>query len=150
MSKIKAVVHPQSIIHSIITFVDGSSKAQLGPPNMKVPILYALTYPDRLPLEVPRLDWDKAFELTFEPVDYDRFPCVRLALEAVEAGGAAPAVLNAANEIAVQRFLDKEIPYIQISKIIDKCLNQLDSDIKITVESLTEIDKETRKIAQQI
>lgn len=150
MNKIEAVVHPQSIIHSIITFVDGSSKAQLGPPNMKVPILYALTYPQRLPLEVPRLDWKEAFQLTFEPVDYDRFPCIQLALEAVQAGAAAPAVLNAANEIAVQRFLDKEISYIQIPKIIENCLNSIDSGIDLSVESLTEIDNETRKIAQQI
>ncbi|MFH5884403.1 1-deoxy-D-xylulose-5-phosphate reductoisomerase [Halalkalibaculum sp. DA3122] len=150
LNKIEAVVHPQSVIHSIITFVDGSSKAQLGPPNMKVPILYALTYPDRLPLEVPRLNWEKAFELTFEPVDYDRFPCIRLALQALEQGGAAPAILNAANEIAVQRFLDKEIPYIQIPKIIETALKTLESDITISVAALTEIDKTTRNLASKI
>lgn len=150
IDKIEAVVHPQSVIHSIITFVDGSSKAQLGPPNMKVPILYALTYPERLPLEVPRLDWEKAFELTFEPVDYDRFPCIRIALEALEQGGAAPAILNAANEIAVQRFLNEEIPYIQIPKIIETALETLESNIEISVTSLTEIDKKTRNLALKI
>ncbi|MFH5831861.1 1-deoxy-D-xylulose-5-phosphate reductoisomerase [Halalkalibaculum sp. DA384] len=150
LNKIEAVVHPQSVIHSVVTFVDGSSKAQLGPPNMKVPILYALTYPDRLPLEVPRLNWKKAFELTFEPVDYDRFPCIRLALQALEQGGAAPAILNAANEIAVQRFLDKEIPYIQIPKIIETALKTLESDITISVAALTEIDKTTRNLASKI
>ena len=147
LSKIEAVVHPQSIIHSVITFVDGSSKAQLGPPNMKVPILYALTFPDRLPLDVPRLDWEHAFELTFEPVDYERFPCIRLAIESLEAGGASPAVLNAANEIAVQRFLNGEIPYIKISEIIDTCLNAIDTDIEMTVETLNEIDRKTRELA---
>ncbi|MDX1637064.1 MAG: 1-deoxy-D-xylulose-5-phosphate reductoisomerase [Balneolaceae bacterium] len=147
VEKIDAVVHPQSIIHSIITFVDGSSKAQLGPPNMKVPILYALTYPDRLSLEVPRMDWEKAFSLTFEPVDYDRFPCMRLALKALEREGAAPAILNAANEIAVERFLDKEISYIQIPQIIETALDTLDPDIDLTISTLTEIDRETRRIA---
>lgn len=147
LSKIEAVVHPQSVIHSVITFVDGSSKAQLGPPNMKVPILYALTYPDRLPLEVPRLDWEQAFELTFEPVDYERFSCIRLAIESLETGGAAPAVLNAANEIAVQRFLNGEIPYINISNIIETSLNKIDSNIEMTVDSLTEIDRKTREFA---
>ncbi len=150
LSKIDAVVHPQSIVHSIITFVDGSSKAQLGPPDMKVPILYALTYPERLPLEVPRLDWEQAFELTFEPVDYDRFPCIRLALQAIKQGGAAPAILNAANEIAVQRFLEKEIPYIQIPEIIERSLETIDADIDISVASLIEIDKKTRNIAAKI
>ncbi|MDR8392345.1 1-deoxy-D-xylulose-5-phosphate reductoisomerase [Aliifodinibius sp. S!AR15-10] len=150
LSKIDAVVHPQSVIHSIITFVDGSSKAQLGPPNMKVPILYALTYPERLPLEVPRMNWEEAFELSFEPVDYDRFPCIRLALAALEQGGAAPAILNAANEVAVQRFLDKEIPYIKIPKIIETTLETLDSDIELTVTSLTEIDNDTRNLASKI
>lgn len=147
LSKIDAIVHPQSVIHSIVTFVDGSSKAQLGPPDMKVPILYALTYPDRLPLEVPRLNWEKAFELTFEPVDYQKFPCIKLAIESTEAGGAAPAILNAANEIAVQRFLNKEIPYITISKVIESCLDKIDHDIEMSVESLTEIDKNTRELA---
>jgi len=150
LSKIDAVVHPQSVIHSVITFVDGSSKAQLGPPNMKVPILYALTYPDRLPLEVPRIDWGSAFELTFEPVDYVRFPCIRLAIESLEKGAAAPAVLNAANEIAVQRFLNGEIPYIKISEVIETCLNEIDPDIEMTVETLTEIDRTTRAFALTI
>ena len=150
LEKIDAVVHPQSVIHSIITFVDGSSKAQLGPPNMKVPILYALTYPERLPLDVPRLDWEQAFELTFEPVDYERFPCIRLALEAIEMGGAAPTVLNAANEIAVQRFLEREISYIQIPEIIETALGQLDHDIDISVAALSEIDHETRYLAAKI
>lgn len=150
LSRIEAVVHPQSVIHSIITFVDGSSKAQLGPPDMKVPILYALTYPDRLPLDVPRMDWEQAFELTFEPVDYDKFPCIRLAIESIQEGGAAPAVLNAANEIAVQRFLDKEIPYIQISRVIESCLKKIDSNIEMNLSSLKEIDRITRELALTI
>ncbi len=150
LSKIEAVVHPQSVIHSIVTFTDGSSKAQLGPPTMKVPILYALTYPDRIDLDAPRLDWKTAFDLTFEPVDYDRFPCLRLAVEAVEEGGLAPAILNAANEVAVDRFLNEEITYIEIANVIESCLEQLNNSESITLHSLKNIDEETRKLALTI
>lgn len=150
LSKIEAVVHPQSIIHSIVTFVDGSSKAQLGPPTMKVPILYALTYPERVELEVPRLDWKEAFGLNFEPVDHEKFPCMKLALEAMEEGGFAPAILNAANEIAVERFLNEEIPYIGIPKIIEMCLERLYSQSEITVNTLKEMDREARALASTI
>lgn len=147
LTRIEAVVHPQSVIHSVVTFRDGSSKAQLGPPTMKVPILYALTYPERVPLEVPTLDWKESFELTFEPVDKERFPCLRLAVEAAESGGTAPAVLNAANEIAVERFLNEEIPYIRIPQIIETCLERIEPEAALSVESLKEIDKKARDVA---
>ncbi len=150
VSKIEPVIHPQSIIHSIVTFTDGSSKAQLGPPDMKVPIIYALTYPDRLPLETPRMDWSETHELTFEPVDYERFPCVKLAMDSIESGGVAPAVLNAANEVAVQRFLDEEISYIDIPKIVDKSLNNITSRGEVSVDLLKQIDKETRAYASAV
>lgn len=150
LENIEAVVHPQSVIHSIIEFIDGSSKAQLGPPTMKVPILYALTYPDRLSLKVPTLDWNQAFDLTFEPVDYNRFPCMKLAIDAISDGGYKPAVLNAANEIAVQRFLNEEIPYIGISNIIETCLERLDMRDELSVQTLKEIDKQTREFASTI
>lgn len=150
IDKIEPVIHPQSIIHSIVTFRDGSSKAQLGPPDMKVPIIYALSYPDRLELDTPRLNWDERQELSFEPVDYQRFPCVRLAKDSIKAGGTAPAVLNAANEIAVRRFLNREIGYINIPEIVEKSLERFDSGIDITIETLTETDKETREYASQI
>lgn len=150
LHKIEAVVHPQSIIHSIVTFADGSSKAQLGPPTMKVPILYALTYPDRIDLDVPRLDWKKAFDLTFEPVDPVRFPCLRLASEATQAGGFAPAILNAANEVAVQRFLNREIPYIGIPNVIESCLEQLNNSGTVTLNSLKNINKKARELALTI
>ncbi|PAU93985.1 1-deoxy-D-xylulose-5-phosphate reductoisomerase [Aliifodinibius salipaludis] len=147
LDKIEAVVHPQSVIHSVVTFTDGSSKAQMGPPTMKVPILYALTYPERVALDAPRLDWQSAFDLTFEPVDYDRFPCLRLAIEAIEEGGLAPAILNAANEIAVERFLNKEITYIDIPRVIESCLDQLNNSGSVTLESLKNIDQQARKLA---
>ena len=150
LSKIEPVVHPQSIIHSVVTFTDGSSKAQLGPPTMKVPILYALTYPERLELDAPRLDWQSAIDLNFEPVDYERFPCMRLATEAAKEGGLAPAILNAANEIAVDRFLKEEISYIQIPKVIESCLERLNNSGSATLESLKNIDTEARKLAQTI
>ncbi|MEL7834428.1 1-deoxy-D-xylulose-5-phosphate reductoisomerase [Fodinibius sp. Rm-B-1B1-1] len=150
LEKIEPVVHPQSIIHSVITFTDGSSKAQLGPPTMKVPILYALTYPDRITLDAPRLDWQSAFDLNFEPVDYDRFPCLRLAIEAIKEGGLAPAILNAANEVAVARFLKEEITYIEIPKVIESCLEQLNNSESVTLESLKNIDQRARKLALTI
>lgn len=150
VSNIEPVIHPQSIIHSIVTFVDGSSKAQLGPPDMKVPIIYALTFPNRIDLETPRMDWSKMHELTFTPVDYNKFPCLRLAIDSIEQGGAAPAILNAANEVAVNRFLNKEIDYISIPKIINDCLNNIELSSEITISSLIEIDKETREFANQI
>lgn len=150
LSKIEAVVHPQSIVHSVIEFVDGSSKAQLGPPTMKVPILYALTYPDRLSMKMPTLDWKQAFDLNFEPVDYEKFPCIKLAIDAVKEGGVSPAVLNAANEIAVQRFLNEEIPYIGIANIIETCLERLHSQAKLTVQTLKEIDQKARELALTI
>lgn len=147
LSRIEAVVHPQSIIHSVVEFTDGSSKAQLGPPTMKVPILYALTWPDRAAAEAPVLNWKEAFDLTFEPVDTGRFPCMRLALEAAERGGIAPAILNASNEVAVQRFLNEEIPYIRIPGIIETCLDRLDEQVALSPETLKETDHNTRALA---
>lgn len=150
LAKIQPVIHPQSIIHSIVTFIDGSSKAQLGLPDMKVPIIYALSYPARLPLQIPHLDWKDAMSLTFEPVDFSRFPCLQLAMDSIEAGGFAPAVLNAANEIAVERFLNGEIDYIHISKIVETSLEHISSRHTLNSESLKEIDKEARVFASSI
>jgi 1-deoxy-D-xylulose-5-phosphate reductoisomerase len=150
LSKIEAVVHPQSVIHSIVTFVDGSSKAQLGPPTMKVPILYAMTWPGRIKSTAERLDWGEPFDLNFEPVDFIKFPCFKLALDAIEAGGNAPAVLNAANEVAVQRFLEKEISYIQIASVIEKALAKVSEPFEKSAAALKNIDSITRNIALTI
>jgi len=150
VDKIEPVIHPQSIIHSIVTYVDGSSKAQLGPPDMKVPIIYALSYPDRLPLKTPRMDWSKTQTLTFHPVDFLKFPCVKLAMDVIENADLAPAILNAANEVAVERFLNKEISYISIPKIVEKSLEKLTVSTEISVQNLIEIDKETRDFASRI
>ncbi|MBD3615793.1 MAG: 1-deoxy-D-xylulose-5-phosphate reductoisomerase [Gracilimonas sp.] len=150
VEKIEPVIHPQSIIHSMITFIDGSSKAQLGLPDMKVPIIYALGYPERLPLETARIDWNKIQNLTFEPVDFKRFPCVKLAMDSIKLGGYAPAVLNAANEVAVERFLNKEIGYIYIAEVVEKSLAKIESSDSLNIETLKEIDKETRTYAASI
>lgn len=147
---IEPVIHPESIIHSIVEFKDGSSKAQLGPPDMKVPIFYALSYPDRLPLEVPRLNYKKRINLTFEPVDYIKFPCVQIAIEAVKEGGIKPAVMNAANEVAVERFLNEEIRYIDIPVLIEKTLNKFNQRTIASPHTLFEVDIEARKFANTL
>lgn len=150
VGNIEAVVHPQSIIHSMVLFNDGSIKSQMGLPDMKLPIQYALSYPERWPLKNPSLDFRVLQELTFEPVDREKFPCFDLAIEAVKAGGFAPAVLNASNEVAVQRFLNKEISYIQISEIVARSLSHINHSETLSVSALKEVDRETRSFAQTI
>lgn len=150
LSRIEPVIHPQSIIHSMVTFADGSTKAQLGYPDMKVPIQYALTWPVRIPLETPRMDFSNLQELTFQPVDYRRFPCLRLALDALEAGGYAPAVLNAANEIGVQRFLNKDIGYTDIARVVEQSLQKIHSSEELSVATLSEVDRQTRSYTSTI
>ena len=150
MENIEAVIHPQSIIHSMVTFTDGSTKAQLGLPDMKLPILYAITYPERWYFETPRMDWSVQQQLTFHPVDHKRFPCFRLALEAITEGNHAPAVMNAANELAVKRFLNKEIRYDHIARIVEEALQTFQNHRQLSVESLYNTDSETRKFAQNL
>jgi 1-deoxy-D-xylulose-5-phosphate reductoisomerase len=150
IDQIEPIVHPQSIIHSIVEFVDGSSKAQMGPPDMKVPILYALTYPDRIDFPNKTLDYTESFLMEFEPVNFNLFPCIQLAIEAAKEEGLAPAILNAANEIAVERFLNSEIRYIDIPKIIESSLINIQNNKDITPETLFEVDKETREYANAL
>jgi 1-deoxy-D-xylulose-5-phosphate reductoisomerase len=150
LNKVEAVIHPQSIIHSMVIFNDGSAKAQLGIPDMRLPIQYALSYPARWSGEVPRVDWTKAHSWTFRPIDLNLYPCFKLALQAYESGGYYPAVLNAANEIAVSRFLNKEIPYIGISRIVQKSLEKISGSDALSVESITEIDKYSRQFAKTL
>jgi len=120
--QVQVLVHPQSIVHSMVTFADGAIKAQLGVPDMKVPIQYALSHPARWAAPHERLDWAEVGRLDFETPDTDKFPCLRLAFEALEAGGTAPAVLNAANEAAVQLFLDEAISFPDIPRLIEQAL----------------------------
>jgi 1-deoxy-D-xylulose-5-phosphate reductoisomerase len=132
------------------TFVDGSTKAQLGIPDMRVPIQYSLSYPDRWDSDVPRINWDMPQQWSFEPVDIEKFPCFNLARQASEAGGIAPVVLNASNEIAVGRFLNKEIPYIGISKIVAESLDLISSENPVSRDLILDVDHKTREFAKKV
>jgi 1-deoxy-D-xylulose-5-phosphate reductoisomerase len=147
-AKIKVVIHPQSIIHSLVEFRDGSVKAQLGLPDMRLPIQYALTYPQRLATDFPRLDFRKLKDLTFEEPDFDKFRCLKLCYEALESGGAAPAVLNAANEEAVHLFLNRKIGFHQIPRIVEGALSTCRFNSLHTVEELLEYDRWSREFVR--
>jgi 1-deoxy-D-xylulose-5-phosphate reductoisomerase len=142
---IDVLVHPQSIIHSMVTFVDGSTKAQLGVPDMKVPIQYALSYPDRWPAPHERLDWSTLHCLDFELPDLEKFPCLRLAYEALKAGGTAPAVLNAANEEAVRLFLEEHIRFTDIPRLLDDALDRLADAEAHSYDALVHADAAARR-----
>jgi len=143
---IEVVVHPQSVVHSLVEFVDGSIKAQLGPPDMRIPIQYALTYPQRLPAVAPAFDL-VGVGLTFEAPDMEAFPCLRLGYEAGRAGGSAPAVLNAADEIAVRAFLDGRIGFRSIPLVVEQALQAVPRRPVETVEDVLAVDAEGRAAA---
>lgn len=145
VSRIDVIVHPQSIVHSMVEFIDGSVLAQMGMPDMRLPIQYALTYPDRCPLQAPRLQLDRVVGLTFEAVDRSKFPCLDLAYEAAEAGGSQPTVLNAANEVAVQRFLERRIGFDEIPTLIRKALDAHPRREVPTLEDILEVDRAVRE-----
>ena len=147
--RIEVLVHPQSIIHSMVTFQDGSTKAQLGVPDMKVPIQYALSYPDRWPAPHERIDWGALRCLDFEPPNLDAFPCLALAYDALREGGTAPAILNAANEEAVALFLDPAITFTDIPRLIRKALEALAEPLEPTLETLREADVRARRFVQE-
>jgi 1-deoxy-D-xylulose-5-phosphate reductoisomerase len=123
--RIDVVIHPQSIVHSLVEFTDGSVVAQLGQPDMRIPIAYSLSYPDRLDLPFPSLDLTRIGSLTFEAPDVKAFPCLEYAYQAIKQGGAAPAVLNAANEVAVHAFLGHRIRFLDIPEVIYRVMNRL-------------------------
>jgi 1-deoxy-D-xylulose-5-phosphate reductoisomerase len=150
VDQIQVLVHPQSIVHSMVTFADGTVKAQLGVPDMKVPIQYALSYPDRWSAPHERLDWTEVARLDFETPDTDKFPCLRLAFEALEQGGTAPAVLNAANEEAVALFLNEDIRFTDIPRSIDRALQALPSADVPDLDALSEADAEARRFVQEL
>lgn len=142
--QIKAVIHPQSIIHSMVEFEDGCLKAQLGVADMRLPIQYAFMYPDRLPNNSQPFNPFENDTLTFEQPDFDRFPCLALAYEAIEKGGNTPAVMNAANEVAVQAFLDGRIRFTQIADIIAKAMNTFSHIEEPSLEDYFMTDREVR------
>jgi 1-deoxy-D-xylulose-5-phosphate reductoisomerase len=147
-SQIEVVVHPQSIIHSMVEYVDGSILAQLGNPDMRTPIAYALAYPDRIESGVASLNLLEIAKLEFEAPDLKRFPCLQLAYDALELGGTAPAILNAVNEVAVAAFLNNQIHFLDIAKLIAKALDTIKSAPVTSLEQLIGVDNEARSFAQ--
>lgn len=148
--QIDVIVHPQSIIHSMIQFEDGSIKAQMGLPDMKLPIQYALTFPDRIKTDFPRFNFIEYPSLTFEKPDMKTFRNLQLAFEALKQGGNQPCILNAANEIAVSEFLKDRIGFLEMSDIVEKCMNKISFISSPSLEDYVETDKETRKLALDI
>ncbi len=150
-ARVQVVVHPQSIVHALVEYRDGSVIAQLGPPDMKLPIRYALSYPARQPGPADRrLAWDRVRQLDFEPPDYGKFPLLRLAYQAIEQGGVAGCVLNAADEIAVESFLNHEITYPAIAAVVEQTLELLGAGEASTIEETLEIDRQARAAAKRI
>lgn len=146
--QIEVVIHPQSIIHSLVQFGDASIKAQLGTPDMRVPIIYALFHPERRHADLPKLDLLTAGNLSFFKPDTERFPCLQLAYDAMKTGGTAPAILNAANEIAVQYFLENKARFLQIPQIIEKVLGQMPIIDNPDIHHIDEADHEARNLAK--
>ncbi len=145
--RINVVIHPQSIVHSLVTFVDGSAKAQLGMPSMVVPIQYALTYPDRWPAPHPRMDWAEIGRLDFAPPEAARYPCLGLAFDALEQGGTAPAILNAANEVAVAHFLDGALGFVDIASVVADVLSAADVQSADSLDAVLGADADARRLA---
>ena len=143
--RIDIVIHPQSIIHSMVEFVDGSIKAQLGVPDMKIPIQYALAYPDHRPADWPRLDLAAIGELTFEEPDLEKFPCITLAYDALRRGGSAPAALNLANDLAVQAFLDDQLAFASIPRVLERVLSEHPFIETPTLADLEELEAWTER-----
>ena len=145
--RIDILVHPQSVVHSMVEYADGSTLAQLGTPDMRTPIAYALGWPKRLPAPTGRLDLAKLGSLTFEAADSVRFPALRLARAALQSGGAAPTILNAANEVAVARFLAGEIGFLDIAAIVEHTMTRVPLQSITTLDDIMAIDGEARRVA---
>lgn len=148
--QIEVVVHPQSVIHSMVQFEDGAVKAQLGVPDMRLPIQYAFSYPQRLNASFDRLDFKKIREFTFEQPDTDRFPCLALAYEALRRGGNMPCIVNAANEIVNRAFIEDRISYNKISEIIRLSMEKIAFSNDSSLETYLDTDRETRKFAKSL
>lgn len=146
-SQLQVVIHPQSIVHSLVQLIDGSILAQMSPPSMTFAIQHCLLYPERAPGVEPTTNFREALSMDFYPPDFERYPCLRLALESLQAGGAASAIYNAANEIAVERFLRKELRFLDIPRVIGHCLEKFQGSPRPTLDQLFSIDAETRSLA---
>jgi 1-deoxy-D-xylulose-5-phosphate reductoisomerase len=147
---IEVVVHPQSIVHSMVEFCDGATVAQLSLPDMRLPIGYALAYPDRIGTPFGQIDWSRLGRLDFEPPDLGAFPCLRLAYEAGRVGGTAPAWLNAANEVAVEAFLAGRIRWIEISEVLQSTLDRHDGTRADSADVVIEADSRARIVARDV
>jgi 1-deoxy-D-xylulose-5-phosphate reductoisomerase len=148
-SNIDIVVHPQSVIHSLVEYHDGSTLAQLGTPDMRTPIAVALAWPDRLPVAGPQLDLARIGQLTFEPADPVRFPALALARHALQMGGDAPTILNAANEAAVAGFLAGRIGFLDIERVVDSALEVLPGMVPASIDDVVAVDREARRFAEE-
>lgn len=146
---IEVVVHPQSVIHSMVQFEDGAVKAQLGTPDMRLPIMYALTYPKRLSSSFERINWNMLGELTFETPDLELFPNLRHAYDALARGGNTPCVVNAANEVCVAAFLNDRIKFTDMPKLIGRAMEEATYILKPTLEDYLETDKQTRRLVEE-
>lgn len=147
---VTVVVHPQSIIHSMVQYVDGSTLAQMGNPDMCTPIAHALAWPERIQTHVPALDLFMNQHLDFQEPDTTRFPALKLARQAMQSGGLAPAILNAANEVAVAAFLNKAIGFTEIPQVVEQTLNQVENAAAESIELILQADRVARSAAQQI
>lgn len=145
VEKINIVIHPQSIVHSMVQFVDGSIKAQLGLPDMKLPIQYALTFPERFKNDFKRAELSATNGLTFFEPDFNKFECLKLAFDVIKTGGTAPCIMNAANEVAVNLFIDKKIKFSEISDLISKALDKIENHADPDIETIFECDRKTRE-----
>ena len=148
-SAVKVTVHPQSAVHSLVEFVDGSILAQISVTDMRLPILYAMSYPERVPSELT-FDLAALGQLNFEPPDFERFPCLRLAYQAAETGGAACIALNAADEVAVNAFLEGTIPFTSIPRTIEQVLEATPPRYPETIKEVLQLDEEARRVAQRV
>jgi 1-deoxy-D-xylulose-5-phosphate reductoisomerase len=150
LDKVEVVIHPQSIVHSLVEFTDGSILAHLGLTNMKFPIQYALTWPERVPEPMGRLDLTAMRELTFAKPDFGEFPCLGYAMEAARAGGTAPAILNAANESAVDAFCKGQIEFLRICEVVRDVMDECPASRAVTLESVLEADSLARERASHV
>jgi 1-deoxy-D-xylulose-5-phosphate reductoisomerase len=148
--RIEVVIHPQSVIHSMVSYVDGSVLAQLGNPDMRTPIAHALAFPQRIDSGVAQLDLTQMAALQFHQPDFARFPCLALAFEALRAGGTAPALLNAANEVAVQAFLDRRIGFRDIDRVIARVMHEQPHGAAPSIDAVMAQDDRARRAAQGI
>jgi 1-deoxy-D-xylulose-5-phosphate reductoisomerase len=149
-SEVDVVIHPQSTVHAMIEYSDGSVLAQVSATDMRMPIQYALTYPDRESAPVPKIDWAEARQWEFLPPDLDKFPLLKLAYQCQETGGSATCTLNAADEIAVEAFLQGRIGFLSIYEIVSETLSRMPVRTPRTIDDILEIDQESRTLAREL